>query len=252
MKIRYLLVVLSCSLMFIDGCSPSASTTPNNTITGNGLSLHVGTASGQQAPTFTLFAQCPLTDPQCDLATNLRTTLKIFIARLDANHDHITTASFVTTAMGQRVNISVHLPSSSASDVTEIRSLLIAAGQLNIIDTAGVPLDVGTMVASTAYPIEFTQADLKQVFVRPNTRPHVEDFVFTFNDTAKNHVAAYTQANIGKYLTITLDNVVIESAVIQSSITGECVISTDSSNLLDDAYIVLHSQPLPLAVTVAP
>jgi preprotein translocase subunit SecD len=74
---------------------------------------------------------------------------------------------------------------------------------------------------------------------------------FQFKGDAQKRFADYTAANIGNYLTITLDGKVIESAVIQSQITGPGQISgnmtvTQANNLAAQ----LASGELPLMVTL--
>jgi preprotein translocase subunit SecD len=74
---------------------------------------------------------------------------------------------------------------------------------------------------------------------------------FAFKDGAKDHCAAYTAQNMGKYLTITLDGKVMESALIQSRITGPGEISSNMTKAQATALAAqLSSGELPLMMTL--
>jgi preprotein translocase subunit SecD len=74
---------------------------------------------------------------------------------------------------------------------------------------------------------------------------------FAFKDGAKDHFAAYTAQNMGKYLTITLDGKVIESALIQSRITGPGEISGNMTKAQATALAAqLSSGELSLMMTL--
>ncbi len=75
--------------------------------------------------------------------------------------------------------------------------------------------------------------------------------VFEFQGAARSAFATYTGDHIGQYLTITVDSKVVESATIQSQISGQAQISGMQS--LADAQALaaeLKSAPLPMTVTL--
>jgi hypothetical protein len=141
--------------------------------------------------------------------------------------------------------------------------LIRTTGELNIINTGSTPLSIGTDVtgmtctttcASGQYKIEFTGAELNPSSIsagidQADNQPMVQ---FEFQGAAQDAFSTYTHNNIGNYLTITLDNKVIESAVIQSQITGLAEISggnmtiTDAQNLAS----LLKSGVLPVQLKV--
>jgi preprotein translocase subunit SecD len=75
---------------------------------------------------------------------------------------------------------------------------------------------------------------------------------FGFAGQAKQQFADYTRSHIGQYLTIALDDTVIESAVIQTEIDGEGKLS--GFQTLDEARRLaayVKFGPLPAALSVA-
>ena len=131
-------------------------------------------------------------------------------------------------------------------------SALTAQGAVRFIDTSGTPLAVGTKVAANQYPVLFTGAQIApssvQATLDQNNQPIV---IFEFQGNARTEFATYTRDNQGGYLTITLDNVVIESAQIQSEIDSQGEI-TGSKTMTDaEALAVeLRSVPLPDRVSL--
>jgi preprotein translocase subunit SecD len=118
--------------------------------------------------------------------------------------------------------------------------LLTSRGRVVFIDTNGQSISVGEDVSVSIcearctlgqYTVVFRgeDVDVSQVHVEldPNTQQPLVTFAFKGN--AQQRFADHTGANIGNYLTITLDGKVIESAVIQSQITGPAVISGNFS-----------------------
>jgi preprotein translocase subunit SecD len=85
--------------------------------------------------------------------------------------------------------------------------------------------------------------------VGPNTQQAV--VTFQFKGGAKQRFADYTEAHIGQYLTITVDGKVIESAVIQSQITGPGQISGNMTQIQANTLAAqLTSGVLPLKLTL--
>lgn len=131
-------------------------------------------------------------------------------------------------------------------------SALTAQGAVQFINTGGIPLAVGTTVAATQYPVVFTGAQIApssvQATLGQNNQPIV---VFEFQGDAQTEFATYTRDNQGGYLTITFDNVVIESAMIQSEIDGLGEITGSASMTAAEALAAeLKSSPLPEPVSL--
>lgn len=156
--------------------------------------------------------------------------------------------------------ISVELP--SLKNEQDAVALVGKTGKLEIIDTGAVQLPVGCNVtdptsqcySATSYPVVFQGADLDPNSINGTVDPSTGQPViyFQFNGSKQAAFASYTQSHVGEYLTITLDNVVIESAVIQQEITGQGVIQGGSMTLdqAQQTASLLRSGALPLAMTI--
>ena len=132
--------------------------------------------------------------------------------------------------------------------------LLSQTGLLEILDTGFTGLTLNQPVPPGAsYPVAFTGAQMDASSIQAIQDPvsnHAE-ILFEFKASARSAFASYTQSHIGEYLTITLDNIVLESAVIQSQITGQGAIG--SGQTLAQAQhtaVLLRSGALPLPLTV--
>jgi preprotein translocase subunit SecD len=139
------------------------------------------------------------------------------------------------------------------TDAAQASALLGQTGEMNIIDTGTSPLNVGTTVTPGQYPVRFTgsQLDTNQISAGLDSQNGKPIVTFAFTGKAKTDFATYTAKNVGNYLTITLDNRVIESATIQSEIDGNGQITgigniTDAQNLA--ALLKYGALPLPLKV----
>lgn len=156
--------------------------------------------------------------------------------------------------------IVVELP--AYNQETRALAVLGQRGEVNFIETSGTPLmvatDVSTKLCTSActpgqYAIVFTGAQLD-----PNALSATRDqqsqqptVTFAFAQPYRQQFADYTRQHIGQYLTIALDDKVIESATIQSEIDGQGQITGLAS--MDDAQALvtdLRYHALPLAVTV--
>jgi preprotein translocase subunit SecD len=138
-------------------------------------------------------------------------------------------------------------------DIQQAQSLLGQTGQMNIINTGNTQLQVNTTVTPGQYPIVFTGGELNPNSINAGLDPQTNQPIVTFAFTggAQSKFATYTRENIGKYLTITLDNTVIESATIQSEIDGSGQITgiptiTQAENLA--TILKYGALPLPLHV----
>jgi preprotein translocase subunit SecD len=140
--------------------------------------------------------------------------------------------------------------------------LLGKTGQMNIIDTGAQYLPAGTNVSGQTctttcqtgqYKIVFTgsQLDPNQISAGIDSSTGKPVVNFAFAGSAKAAFGDYTRTHINQYLTVTLDNVVINSATIVSEIdtTGQITglpSITDAQNLATE--LKYGALPLPLAV----
>lgn len=148
-------------------------------------------------------------------------------------------------------------------DDQRIVALLGFIGQMNIIDTGSQQVPVGQTVAvcpssvqncpAGSYHVVFRGQQLDPHSVSAQLDPQTKQPIvsFTFAGAARTAFATYTRNHIGEYLTITVDNAVIESAVIQSEIDGQAQIFglstlSDAQNLVAE----LKDGPLPLDTVV--
>jgi preprotein translocase subunit SecD len=130
-----------------------------------------------------------------------------------------------------------------------------------IIDTGSQSLPVGTDVTgltcttqcgSGQYKIQFKGQDLDTSSVSAGLDSNSQQPIvtFQFKGDAQTRFADYTQQNIGNYLTITLDDKVIESAVIQNQITGQGQISGSMTvSQANDLATLLKYGALPLPLS---
>lgn len=148
--------------------------------------------------------------------------------------------------------ISVELP--GLKNEQDAVQLLGQTGKLEIIDTGPNALTVGTVVTPGQYPVRFTgdQLDPNSINATIDSQSGQPIITFQFKGQAQTDFANYTQQNIGNYLTITLDGKVIESAVIQSQITGQGQISGGSMTIESAqqtaALLRYGSLPVPLSI----
>jgi preprotein translocase subunit SecD len=148
--------------------------------------------------------------------------------------------------------ISVELP--GLKNEQEAVALLGQTGKLEIIDTGSQGLPVGTVVQPGQYPVRFTgdQLDPSSITATINPQNGQPMITFQFKGQAQTDFANYTQSHVQQYLTITLDNKVIESAVIQTQITGQGEISGGNMTLesAQATAALLRYGSLPVALTL--
>ena len=156
-------------------------------------------------------------------------------------------------------SISVELPGFSGNQTEAVNSLL-KTGLLEFWNTGPSPVTLGSTFDPTQYTQynpgnkpEFTGKDLdpNQVGVSQDQagRPQIN---FAMNSGAVGAFGTFTGQNVGKFLTVTLDKVVIESAVIQSAITGPGVITGNfTTQSAQQVVTVLKYGALPIALKIA-
>lgn len=193
-----------------------------------------------------LEASCPSDQPKCDVGTLLPDALNAVQKRVAGG---LGVNDAVVRQQGSN-RILVQLP--GLQDTQQANELLGKTGKMEIINTNGTGLAVGTVVTPGQYKVVFTGAQLDpnsiQATLDQNNQPIV---TFEFQGSARSAFAAYTRDNVGSYLTITMDDKVIESATIQSEIDGQGQISgIGSITTAQDLATQLKygALPLPLAV----
>jgi preprotein translocase subunit SecD len=168
---------------------------------------------------FVLEASCPSSKPNCGdqyIKDNLGAVVNNLNQRVSRGLG--VTEAVIRTEGGKRV--SVELP--GLQDDQQAKALLGQTGQMNIIDTGGTPLNIGDTVQPGQYKVVFTgnELDPSSIAAGLDQQTNKPIVTFAFSGPAKTKFAQYTRTNIGRYLTITLDDKVIESATIQSEIDG--------------------------------
>jgi serine/threonine protein kinase len=138
--------------------------------------------------------------------------------------------------------------------------ILLNTGQLEFWNTGLSPLALGSTFDPTQYtqynpggraPFNGGNLDPGQVYVSQDQagRPQIS---FEMKGSAIGDFGTFTAQNLGNYLTITLDKVVIESAVIQNAITGPGVITGNLTLQRATAIAsVLKYPSLPVALHIA-
>ncbi|HEY7349179.1 MAG TPA: protein translocase subunit SecD [Ktedonobacterales bacterium] len=148
--------------------------------------------------------------------------------------------------------ISVELP--GLKNEQDAVALLGQTGKLEIIDTGPNRLTEGTVVKEGQYPVVFTgdQLDPNSINANIDSQTGKPQILFQFKGSAQSAFANYTQSHVQQYLTITLDGKVIESAVIQTQITGQGQISGGNMTLdqaqATAALLRYGSLPVPLTL----
>ncbi len=149
----------------------------------------------------------------------------------------------------------VDLPPMAQDQKQATIGLLDQTGLLQILDTGAQPLPVNQPIpAGVTYPVPFTGQDLDTSSIRATLDPVSGQpvLLFEFKPQKRSAFASYTEAHIGEFLTIALDGIVIESAVIEDQITGQAEISGGGRTLAQDQHlaVLLRSGPMPVLLTV--
>ena len=201
-------------------------------------------------------ASCPQGKPNCDYSQYMPAVLDNVNRRIAGG---LAVNDAVVRQEGNN-RILIELP--GLKDDQQAIQLLGQTGQMNIIDTGGQFLQTGTNVtgqtctttcAANQYKIVFTGAQLDPSSISAGLDQQTSQPIVTFSFAGNTKAAfgTYTRNNIGKYLTVTLDNKVIESATIQSEIDSNGQITgiptvQAAQNLA--SLLKYGSLPLPLHV----
>ena len=160
--------------------------------------------------------------------------------------------------------IAVELPGYTSGNQSEAINTLLKTGNLEFWNTGPAPqgmVEVGKPFDPAQYatynpdskPL-FTGRDLDSSQIGVGTeevtgRPRIN---FAMKGDAVGRFATFTQQNVGMILTVTLDRSVIQSATIQSAITGPGVITGQfTSDEAQRVATVLRYGALPIAMQIA-
>src|SRR5262249_46600618 len=202
-------------------------------------------------------AQCPADDQKCDKASRMDAVVRNINSRIQGG---LAVNDAVVRQQGTD-RISIELP--GLKDSNQALALLGKTGQMYVIETPNIVpagTDVTNQVCSTKcqqgqYQIEFRGDELDSSAVSagfdPQTGQPVVTFAFSDRNNARSRFADYTSSHLQQPLTIILDNVVVESATIQSEIPGNGQITgiptiTDAQNVA--SLLKYGALPLPLKV----
>ncbi len=237
------------AVLLLTACSPIGlrqSVTPQHSLAQDG------------GVRLTLRAMCPPSAPTCNLAKERDAAIGVLTRRLAGRsevHDPVVRAD-------GSMNIIVELPGITGStQIADITSLLTTSGAVAILDTGSDFLPVGANTAGKTcasacetgqYHIAFTgdQIDRNQVAAQIDNQSGQWIVQFAFAGPARKQFASYTASHIGDYLTITVDDVVVESATIQSEIDNSCQISGMTEPAARQLAANLKLGSLPAALTV--
>ena len=192
---------------------------------------------------FVFEANCPKAQPKCDIPS-------VMPQVVDNINRRIAQGLAVSEASVRASNNRILIELPGFTNAAQASALLGQTGEMNIIDTGSTQVPEGTTVTPGQYPIRFTGAQLDGNQIAAGLDQSGQPIVsFAFKGKAKADFANYTAKNIGNFLTITLDNKVINSAVIRSEIDGPGQISgigniTAAQNLA--ALLKYGALPLPL------
>jgi preprotein translocase subunit SecD len=164
-----------------------------------------------------LQAKCPTDQPKCDLNALMPATINTVENRVSGGLG----VNDATVQTLDNNRILVQLP--NQKDPDQAKALLGKTGLMQIIDTQGAQLPVGTTVAPGQYKVVFTgsQLDPNSINATIDSQSNSPIVAFEFKGNARQAFATYTRNNVGNYLTVVVDDQVINSAQIQSEIDGQ-------------------------------
>lgn len=210
-----------------------------------------GTQASAQAPTsgevYTLNAACPPAQQNCDVAKEISTTEQVLLRRVSGG------LGFTFSSIKQSGPTTLQLTIPGANDSGALQSLLTVEGNVAFLDTKDQQLPVGTTVRAGQYSLVMTgdQIDPRTIQAEVDPVEQLPVVNFMFQGQARKQFATYTNAHLNQYLTVTMDNKVIDSVQIQSQILNTAQLS-DVGDLQAAKVLAAELQgALPLAVTVA-
>ncbi|MBA2284095.1 MAG: protein translocase subunit SecD [Ktedonobacteraceae bacterium] len=160
---------------------------------------------------------------------------------------------------GQK-SISVELPGLNTGNQDQAIQSLLRSGVLEFWSTGPQPATEGTAFDPSQYKQYnpngpwFTGKDLdpSQLAVGTDSQTGAIQINFAMQGSAVSTFGAFTQKNIGNYLTVTLDKQVIQSASIRDAINGPGTITGRfTSKQAQDIVTLLRYGSLPISFKIA-
>lgn len=132
-------------------------------------------------------------------------------------------------------------------EIIDPQGVVLAAGSVVATSLGGAPPEIDAFAFATPQPIYRTilsNADLADAFVSTDElgAPVV---VFRLRTGSDDTFHDYTSKNVGKPISIVVDNVVVSSPVINAAISGEGLIQGMPPEEVFTLVIQLNSEPLP-------
>lgn len=243
-------VCLLALVMLLAACSrpgPQQSLAPQHTFARDG------------GIRLTLRVSCLPDASTCDLEKQRDAAVGVIARRLGERKD---LSDPVVRGDGSD-GIVVELPDvASGPLVGDITALVTTRGRIEILDTGDDSLVIGSSTVGKTcadtcdagqYPVIFTgdQIDRSSVAAQQDRFQAGKWVVlFRFSGSSRQQFADYTASHIGRYLTITANDVVVMSSVIQSEIedTGQITVMDENQARRLAAYLMSGSLPATIAV----
>ncbi len=237
---QWMVGALGCAALVLAGCGAASA-------------MIVAHGGGTR---ITLRAACPAGATSCDVSSGRDAAMRMLSTRLTAGLGISDATLSPSGANG--IVVALRNPVDHAAVVPA----LTKRGSFATLDTPGNPLAVGQDVAALIcaaschpgqYRALFTEAQLDRSSVAANLDPQTQRPVITFGfaGAARGQFADYTAAHVGSYLTLAVDGVVVESAVIEIRIDGATEISGLSSfGSARGIAAELKAGPLPVDVSL--
>jgi len=144
------------------------------------------------------------------------------------------------------------------TEMATILELMTETGLMEIIDTQGTALPVGTMVSTTlgasedsgpTYETVVSGMDLARAFVSTD-QFGAQVVGFELGDDGSTRFEAHTRDHIGQPMSIVIDKRVVNTATIQDTISGEGVNSGLTGEEVMALAIQLQRGALPIALSL--
>jgi preprotein translocase subunit SecD len=189
-------------------------------------------------------------------SADLEIDAKILTSRANALGTHI---KFVVAENNQ---IIAQVPTSSLS--SNLIEQAIKIGLLEIVDFGETPIQPGTTIATdfsykyfpqgegTKWPTVLTNSEFESVYVKKDDRGNYQ-IPFTLTSDGTKIFSDYTTKNVGHYLGIVMDKVVISAPKVDSPITNGSGIITGSFTQEQAESLAVYLQvrgPLPIPLKV--
>ncbi len=206
--------------------------------------------------------KCPSLGPNTEVDCAVQALMARFLATEQQRAADLLGVKDAVVANTQDNRVEIDLPGYTDVDVASVA--FTTSGTFDVIETGGTILGPGTDVSARiclesvacppdGYPIAFTgdQVDRSTVTSGNDAQSGAPVVTFAFAGAARDQFATYTAHHINDALTLTLNGIVIESATIQSEITGSVqIIGLGSIAEAQRVATTLRLGALPLPATL--